>query len=177
MGGPIRVTGPLLDILELLVKAWQDDQDLHGWAIMKATKRSGPTAYGVLDRLEDAGWVAGSWEHQHPEPGRPRRRFYRLTPTGAAAARDLLAERRPLRETGLRRQRPGFARTAWLVLAGLGGARWALARWYWLLFWALLSTRFAMSHRGWPAGLLVGRLGSATWTPLARTFVPRNWRL
>jgi DNA-binding PadR family transcriptional regulator len=123
MDGPIRVTGPLLDILELLVKAWQDNEDLHGWAIMKATKRSGPTAYGVLDRLEDAGWIAGSWEDQHPEPGRPRRRFYRLTPTGVAAARNLLAERRPAHQAGPQRPQPGFALMAWLVRAGLGGAR------------------------------------------------------
>lgn len=119
----MRVTGPLLDILQLLVKAWQDDAELHGWAIMKAAKRSGPTAYGVLDRLEDAGWITGSWEEQHPEPGRPRRRFYRLTPMGATAARDLLAERRPEYQPGRQQSRPGFALLAWLVPIRLGGAR------------------------------------------------------
>jgi PadR family transcriptional regulator, regulatory protein PadR len=95
VAAPTRVTGPLLDVLEVFLQAWRDGRDLHGWTIMKATKRAGPTVYGVLDRLEDAGWITGWWEEQHPEPGRPRRRFYRLTPNGTAAAQQLLTARRP----------------------------------------------------------------------------------
>jgi len=95
MLGLTRVTSPLLDVLEVLMGARNDEAQLHGWAIMKATKRSGPTVYGVLDRLEDAGWITGRWEAQHPEPSKPRRRFYRLTDAGVIAARDLLAARRP----------------------------------------------------------------------------------
>jgi DNA-binding PadR family transcriptional regulator len=64
--------------------------------IMKETKRSGPTVYGVLDRLEDRGWIEGYWEDQDPGSSKPRRRFYRLTPRGAAGLHDLLAERRPV---------------------------------------------------------------------------------
>lgn len=94
MGGPSRVTGPLLDVLELFLQAFDDDVELHGWAISKETKRLAPTVYGVLDRLEDAGWIIGRWETQHPEPNKPRRRLYRLTPTGARAAHDLLTARR-----------------------------------------------------------------------------------
>jgi PadR family transcriptional regulator, regulatory protein PadR len=90
-----RVTGPLLDVLEVFLAAFATDDELHGWAIMKATKRSGPTVYGVLDRLEDSGWITGRWETQNPEPSKPRRRFYRLTPVGERAARQLLMERRP----------------------------------------------------------------------------------
>jgi DNA-binding PadR family transcriptional regulator len=96
MMGPARVTGPFLDVVEVF---WQahlvDADDLYGWAILKATRRSGPTVYGVLDRLEDMSWISGRWESEHPEPGKPRRRLYRLTPTGQAGARGLLAERRP----------------------------------------------------------------------------------
>jgi DNA-binding PadR family transcriptional regulator len=69
--------------------------DLHGWAIMKATKRSGPTVYGVLDRLEDAGWISGRWEDANPEPGKPRRRLYSITSTGVIGAQEILRERRP----------------------------------------------------------------------------------
>jgi PadR family transcriptional regulator PadR len=94
MTGPVRVTGPLLDVLEVLVEAF-DEAEPHGWAIMKATKRSGPTVYGVLDRLEDADWVTGRWEEQTAAASRPRRRFYRLTPTGRERASALLAARRP----------------------------------------------------------------------------------
>jgi DNA-binding PadR family transcriptional regulator len=95
MAGLFRSTGPLLDVLELLFHAATEDEPVHGWAIMKATKRSGPTVYGVLDRLEDAGWVAGCWEEQHPDGNKPRRRFYELTATGRIEARRLLADRRP----------------------------------------------------------------------------------
>ena len=43
MAGPVRVTGPLLDVLESLIDGLQEGQELHGWAIMKDVKRSGPT--------------------------------------------------------------------------------------------------------------------------------------
>jgi len=83
-------------VLEVFFQAFASDTgDLHGWAIMKATRRSGPTVYGVLDRLEDMGWIDGQWEDRHPEPSKPRRRFYRLTPTGATGAQQILRERRP----------------------------------------------------------------------------------
>lgn len=95
MAGPARVTGPFLDVLALFYQAMLGDEELHGWAIMKGTHRPGPTVYGVLDRLEDMGWISGRWESQHPEPGKPRRRLYRLTPQGEPAARELLRERRP----------------------------------------------------------------------------------
>jgi DNA-binding PadR family transcriptional regulator len=94
MSGLMRVTGSLLDVLEVFLQALEDQADLHGWAIMKATKRSGPTVYGILDCLEDAGWIIGRWEEQHPEPNKPRRRFYQLTPNGMIEARELLAARR-----------------------------------------------------------------------------------
>lgn len=95
MAGPARITNPLLDVLEVFVQASGADEEVHGWAIMKATKRSGPTVYGALDRLEDLGWVTGRWEQEHPEPSKPRRRFYRLTSAGASGARQILGERRP----------------------------------------------------------------------------------
>src|SRR5262249_24490537 len=94
MQGPTRVIQPLLDVLEVLLAASQLEQGVHGWAIMKEARRSGPTIYGVLDRLEDGGWVVGQWEDREAEPNKPRRRFYRLTPDGAVAARRLLAQRR-----------------------------------------------------------------------------------
>lgn len=98
MSGPSRVTGPLLDVLELFLHSLDDGTELHGWAISQATGRLAPTVYGVLDRLEDAGWITGTWETQHPESNKPRRRLYRLTPNGVVEARDLLtARRRPAR--------------------------------------------------------------------------------
>jgi PadR family transcriptional regulator PadR len=93
---PARVTGPLLDVLEVLLGALSGGDDgVHGWAIMAATRRSGPTVYGVLDRLEDMRWIEGRWESGNPQNGKPRRRLYRLTPNGTSEARSLLSERRP----------------------------------------------------------------------------------
>lgn len=64
MDGPVRVTNPLLDVLTVLLEAFEDDRrELHGWAIMKATARSGPTVYGVTGRWEDhqqSGILSGS---------------------------------------------------------------------------------------------------------------------
>ena len=100
---------------------------MFSWAITKATKRSGPTVYGVLDRLEDAAWITGRWEDQYPDSNKPRRRLYRLTPTGVTAARALLAERRPeaLHHSPRRRARPepGLAFVGWLCELLPGGAR------------------------------------------------------
>ncbi|MEV1167359.1 PadR family transcriptional regulator [Nonomuraea sp. NPDC049784] len=94
MAGLQRITQPTLDVLEVLLRAHKDGEKIHGWAIMKQTKRSGPTVYSALDRLEDAGWITGEWEELDPDANRPRRRFYQLTGEGAPAARALLTERR-----------------------------------------------------------------------------------
>lgn len=116
---PLRVTGPLLDVLDVLFSAYQDcAENLHGWPIMKATKRSGPTVYGVLDRLEDMGWISGQWEAQDPDSNKPRRRIYRLTPTGAEGAEELLRLRRPnALQAKPSRQLPG-----WRTVPGQAGA-------------------------------------------------------
>jgi PadR family transcriptional regulator, regulatory protein PadR len=50
------------------------------------------TVYPLLRRLEDKGWLASRWEDVDPAAaGRPRRRLYRLTGQGEAAARAELA--------------------------------------------------------------------------------------
>src|SRR5689334_11927889 len=56
--GATPMTRAMLDVLALLLQAWEDKTDLHGWSIMKSVHRSGPVVYGVLDRLEDAGWIS-----------------------------------------------------------------------------------------------------------------------
>lgn len=94
MAGIERVTEPTLDVLEVLLDAHREGRDVHGWEIKKATRRSGPTVYGVIDRLEDAGLIEGHWEHQDSSDRGPRRRFYRLTGAGVPTASKLLSERR-----------------------------------------------------------------------------------
>jgi DNA-binding PadR family transcriptional regulator len=99
------------DVLTLLLQAWQDGAELTGWEIMRRTRRSGPTVYTVLDRLEDAGWVGASWEPVPPHERRARRRYYRLTATGAETASSQLAHAPPAGPRRLRTQ-PGFGRLA-----------------------------------------------------------------
>lgn len=114
-----RATGPLLDVSTCLLRAYAQDEELHGWAIMKETKRSGPTVYGVLDRMEDRGWITGYWEEQGKDSSKPRRRFYRLTPKGLADIQELLANRRPEALRDLGRYGKGIAVPAgWRVTPG-----------------------------------------------------------
>jgi len=95
VAGIERITEPTLDVFEVLLRAHRDGRDIHGWEIKKATRRSGPTVYGVIDRLEDARLIEGHWEHQDSSDKGPRRRYYRLTGAGVATASKLIAERRP----------------------------------------------------------------------------------
>lgn len=119
---PIRVTGPLLDIVELFLRAWQDQVDLHGWQIMKEARLTGPTVFRVLDQLEDRGWIVGMWDLQGARPGQPRIRLYRLSPTGTVAARELVAEQSQVMQRGARSwaARPGFVQRVRLRLARAG---------------------------------------------------------
>jgi DNA-binding PadR family transcriptional regulator len=51
------------------------------------------TVYPILARLEQVRWLESSWEDpaEHESAGRPRRRYYRLTPDGAQRARHAIA--------------------------------------------------------------------------------------
>jgi PadR family transcriptional regulator len=120
---PIRVTAPLLDVLEVLLAALSEDAEVHGWSLARSTGLSGPTVYGVIDRLESAGWVTGCWEDENPQPGKPRRRLYRLTPTGATSGRDLLEARRPYGRRAHPRPAPGMAMLRPIRFAGPGATR------------------------------------------------------
>lgn len=90
---PARITAPLLDVIATLLNA--GNEELHGWAIIKATGLGGPTVYKILERLTAMGWITAHWDPAPADPTRPRRRYYVLTTDGAAKARTLLAERRP----------------------------------------------------------------------------------
>jgi PadR family transcriptional regulator, regulatory protein PadR len=86
-----RVTPATVAVLAVLVGS---REDLHGFAIAQQAGRPTGSVYPILDRLRRAGWLTSYWETEHPQQGRPRRRFYRLEPDGLRAARALLAERR-----------------------------------------------------------------------------------
>jgi DNA-binding PadR family transcriptional regulator len=90
---PVRITAPFLDVLEVFLDA--SGGELHGWAIIKASHRGGPTVYKILERMAEMGWVTARWDERPSEPNKPRRRYYKLTGDGMERARALLAERRP----------------------------------------------------------------------------------
>ena len=91
MVGKVRMSGPTLKLLIFLLESSREGQS--GASISKATGIGSGTLYPLLQRLEMANWIEGEWEKAEPsELGRPRRRFYRLTASGRAQARNALAE-------------------------------------------------------------------------------------
>jgi len=89
MKSTFRVTEASLAVLGVLADA---DGELYGRAVAAAAQRPTGTVYPMLARWENAGWVEGRWEIEHPQPGRPRRRFYKLTDDGRAISNDLLKD-------------------------------------------------------------------------------------
>jgi DNA-binding PadR family transcriptional regulator len=93
---PFRVTTAVRAVLQILLE--DPGRSHYGLEICdKAGYQSG-TVYPVLARLEKCGWLESYWE-QDPAVrdgsraalARPRRRYYRFSADGAAAARNLLA--------------------------------------------------------------------------------------
>jgi PadR family transcriptional regulator, regulatory protein PadR len=82
----IRLTGPVLKVLGVLLSCV--GREVSGSQIGRATKLSSGTLYPILMRLEQAGWAESHWESGNPrELGRPRKRFYQLTSSGAKTAK------------------------------------------------------------------------------------------
>jgi DNA-binding PadR family transcriptional regulator len=77
---------PTLKVLGALLSS--GGVELSGAEISRATKLASGTLYPIVFRLERAGWLESRWEAEDPKAlGRPRRRFYRITPLGARNAR------------------------------------------------------------------------------------------
>ena len=85
---------------ELLILSLVEDQPRHGYDLSKLIEaRSGgvltfrvASLYPLLYRLEKRGWIQGRWIEK---AGQRRRRYYRLTPSGA---RMLASQRSTWRE-------------------------------------------------------------------------------
>jgi PadR family transcriptional regulator, regulatory protein PadR len=86
---------------QLIVQALLKDpvRELYGLELSEETGLLPGTAYPILLRLENEGWVTSRWEDIDPRAEkRPARRYYRLTAAGAAQADAALASaRRPSR--------------------------------------------------------------------------------
>jgi PadR family transcriptional regulator PadR len=77
----------------------------HGFDIIDLTGLQSATVYPTLGKLEDAGYVASSWEAQATaqKAKRPPRRYYEVRPAGKRALAENLERFRLLRDapTGL----------------------------------------------------------------------------
>jgi PadR family transcriptional regulator PadR len=93
MGGPNREVRMSLQTLRVLEAFLEDPTDqLSGADVQKRSGLASGTLYPILLRLESAGWFVSRWEAIDPSSaGRPRRRLYRLTPTGLARASEVFA--------------------------------------------------------------------------------------
>jgi DNA-binding PadR family transcriptional regulator len=89
---------------QLVVRALLEEpaRERYGLELGDLTGLPSGTIYPILARLEQVGWVESRWEDPavHEAAGRPRRRFYRLTPDGAEQVRGALAR------VSRRRRRP-----------------------------------------------------------------------
>lgn len=74
-------------------------QERYGSEICSAAGLPSGTTHPILARLEKLGWLQSYWEDINPATeGRPKRRYYRLSPDGAEQARLALANaRNPLK--------------------------------------------------------------------------------
>lgn len=86
----MRVSLQTLRVLEAFLESPTDEQS--GADVQKRSGVASGTLYPILLRLESAGWFVSRWEAIDPvTAGRPRRRLYRLTPSGLARASQLFA--------------------------------------------------------------------------------------
>jgi|ERR1700722_9051740 len=94
MASKLRITDNVVAIFNTMLerprKGW------YGLEIAGAAGIGSATIYAALTRMERAGLVEASWEAKAPtELGRPQRRLYRLTATGAEVGREALANYQP----------------------------------------------------------------------------------
>lgn len=91
MGQDVRITGPLLKVLNEFMR--QPDAGMCGADIALGTNLKSGTLYPLLNRLEEAGWLSSEWEDVSPnEVGRPRRRLYEITGLGIRKAKAAFRE-------------------------------------------------------------------------------------
>lgn len=86
----IRISLQTLRALEAFLE--NPAEELSGSDVQKRSALASGTLYPILLRLESAGWFLSRWESIDPaSAGRPRRRLYRLTPSGLTRASEIFA--------------------------------------------------------------------------------------
>lgn len=95
---------------QLVLRALLEDpaRELYGLEICAKARLPSGTIHPILARLAKIGWLDSRWEDVDPsEQGRPRRRYYQLSPDGAERARFALA-RAAQSTVALQRLLPGL---------------------------------------------------------------------
>ena len=91
MGTTPRMTLPTQLVLRVLLA--EPNQEVYGLEIGESAGLASGTVHPILARLEGIGWLTSRWEDIDPvTEGRPARRYYRLTATGAEEGRAALAK-------------------------------------------------------------------------------------
>jgi PadR family transcriptional regulator PadR len=106
MAGP-KMTIPTQLVLRALLET--PTREMYGLEICAAAGLASGTIHPILARLERLGWLESRWEDIDPvKEGRPKRRYYRLSPDHAERVRHALdtAHTSITRLPGLR---PGLA--------------------------------------------------------------------
>jgi DNA-binding PadR family transcriptional regulator len=86
----MRMTVQTLLVLQALMS--DPGRELYGLELSEETGLLPGTAYPILLRLENEGWLTSRWEDINPAAEkRPARRYYRLTATGATQASAAIA--------------------------------------------------------------------------------------
>lgn len=78
----------------LVLQAMLDEptQEMYGLQIGRKAGLPSGTIHPILARFEEYGWLESRWEDIDPgKEGRPRRRYYRLSPDGIEYASAALA--------------------------------------------------------------------------------------
>ncbi len=86
----VRMSLQTMKVLEAFLENPADQ--LSGAEVHMSCHLASGTLYPILLRLEAAGWFVSRWESIDPSSaGRPRRRLYRLTPTGLRRAGEVFS--------------------------------------------------------------------------------------
>jgi DNA-binding PadR family transcriptional regulator len=93
MGKQIHAVRMSLQTLKVLEPFLENPADEYSGAdLLQRCRLASGTLYPILLRLESAGWFVSRWESIDPSrAGRPRRRFYRVTPTGLRRAGEVFS--------------------------------------------------------------------------------------
>src|SRR4051812_28218551 len=90
MRTPFKMTLATQEVLRALVA--EPAKEFYGLEIGQLVGLPSGTVHPILARLEGAAWLESRWEVMDTRTeGRPRRRYYSLTPDGLELARDVLA--------------------------------------------------------------------------------------